>query len=547
MSALVVLLLLAMQSDSAGLVAHARDAAWAFERARLWLMLPGGAHGSQCDARIGRFCYWSDPSDTALPAEPRQIGERRARLIAVLDSTARALPGDRWVAGQRVRYLLEAGQADSAAAAAQACRAERWWCAALEGLARQVAQDFDDAARAFDASLEAMPDEERCRWTDLSQLLEGPAHRSYRGLSCDERQRVDARIWWLAQPFWWMPGNDRRTEHYARVTMAALLRDAPSPFGPWGDDERELIVRYGWPLGWEREERGATHEPVAIGFDAEPGWHFVPDLRALDVPAPGDAPGALDERGARERYAPAWARAFTLLEPRFAAFRRADSTLVVATWDVTGDTAFISAGYAAALALARDERTPRVVAPFSGTGGAGVLVAAAPWAPTLASLELYAPSSKTAARTRVALAPPAGPVSLSGILLFDPTDVLPADLPDALARVHAGGIRTGARIGLYWEAYGLASGEDLPTAVSVTPAHTSWLRKFAAALGLATKAGRVRLEWHETAHPAQGRMSRALALDLAGLAPGSYRVDVTISPPAGASVTASRTLNVVPR
>ena len=547
MSALVVLLLLAMRSDSAGLVAHARDAAWAFERARLWLMLPGGARGSQCDARIGRFCYWSDPSDTVLPAEPRQIGERRARLIAVLDSTARALPGDGWVAGQRVRYLIEAAQADSAAEAARACRAARWWCAALEGLAWQVAQDFDDAAQAYDAALQAMPDDERCRWTDLTELLEGSARRTYRSLSCVERQSADARIWWLAQPLWWMPGNDRRTEHYARLTMAALLQDAPSPFGPWGDDQRELIVRYGWPLAWERDEHGAMHEPVAIGFDAEPGWHFVPDIRALDAPAPGDAPGALDERGARERYAPAWARAFTLLEPEFAAFRRADSTLVIATWDVTGDKAFRGAGYAAALALARDERTPPVVAPFSGTGGAGVLVAAAPWAPVLASLELYAPSSTVAARARVALAPPAGPVSLSGILFFDPVDPLPADLPGALARVHAGGIRIGERVGLYWEAYGLASGADVPTAVTVTAARTSWLRRFAAALGLASKAGRVRLEWHETAHPTQGRMSRALALDLAGLAQGSYRVEVTISPSAGASVTASRTLNVVPR
>jgi hypothetical protein len=547
MSALVVLLLIAMQSDSAGLVAHARRAVWDFERARLWLALPGGAHGGPCEARIGRFCYWSDPADTLLPAEPPRVGERRTRLLAVLDSTARALPGDGWVAGQRVRYLLEAGQADSAAAAAQACRAARWWCAALEGLAWQVGQDFDDAAHAFDAALQAMPEEERCRWTDLSDLLEGPARRRYRGLSCAERQGVDARLWWLAQPFWWMPGNDRRTEHYARLTMARLLADAPSPNGPWGDDERELIVRYGWPLAWERDERGATHEPVAIGFDAEPGWHFVPDCDALDVPARSDAPGGLDERGARERYAPAWARAFTLLEPDFAAFRRGDSTVVVATWDVTGDKAFRAAGYAAALALARDERSPPVVAPLSAARPTGALVATAPWAPALASLELYAPASRAAARARAALAPPAGPVGLSGILLFDPADSLPADLPAALARVHAGGIRTGERIGLYWEAYGLAAGTDVPTAVSVAAGHTSWLRRLAAAIGLASRAGRVRLEWHEVTQPPRGSVSRALVIDLAGLAAGRYQVDVTLSPPGRAPVAASRVLDIVKR
>ncbi|HVO35371.1 MAG TPA: hypothetical protein VMT21_07390, partial [Gemmatimonadales bacterium] len=495
-----------------------------------------------CDARIGRFCYWSDTTDTVLPAEPAGIRQRRERLLAVLDSAAHTLPGDAWVAGQRVRYLLEAGLPDSAAAAAQACRATAWWCAALEGLAWHVAQDFEDADLSFEAALQAMPEEERCRWTDLSDLLEGQMWRSYHKLSCAERQGVNARVWWLAQPLWWMPGNDRRTEHYARVTMVRLLEDASSPYGPWGEDERELIMRYGWPLAWVREDRGDTHEPVAIGLEAEPGWHFLPDNRALDTPPPGDEPGALDERGALERYAPAYARAFTLLEPDFAAFRRGDSTLVVATWDVAGDKAFRSSTYAAALVLAHDERSRPVVIFQSDTGSTGVLAGEAPWNPALLSLELYAPGSRAVVRARGA--PPAGDAALSGVLLFDPAESLPADLPAALARVHAGGIPVGRRIGLYWEAYGFSPREDVPTAVTVTAAHRSWLRRLASALGLAPKPGGVRLEWHETMQPTQGRLSRALVLDLTALRAGRYRVEVTMSPPGRASVTSSRALLV---
>lgn len=222
MPAFAFLLLIVMQPDSNRLVARARRAELDFERARMWIMLPGGPSGKPCDARIGRFCYWSDTTDTVPPAEPVGISQRRWRLLAVLDSAARTLPGDAWVAGQRVRYLLEAGLPDSAAAAAQACRAAAWWCTALEGLAWHVAQDFEDADRSFEAALQAMPEAERCRWTDLSDLLEGQQWRSYHKLSCAERQGVNARVWWLAQPLWWMPGNDRRTEHYARFAMVRL-------------------------------------------------------------------------------------------------------------------------------------------------------------------------------------------------------------------------------------------------------------------------------------------------------------------------------------
>jgi hypothetical protein len=540
MPLLAVLLLLAMQPDSAGLDAHARRAQLDFERDRLWLMRTGGPGGRQCDARIGRFCYWSDPSDTVLPVEPSDVRMRRRRLLATLDTVSRALPGDGWVAGQRVRYLVEAGRPDDAADAAQACRAAAWWCAALQGLVQQVAQDFQDAATSFDRALAEMPPEERCRWTDLSVLLEGAMQRGYRALSCAVREDVDARLWWLAQPMWWMPGNDRRTEHYARVTMARLLEDSSSPYGPWGDDERELILRYGWPLAWVREDRGDSR--FAVGFEAEPGWHFLPDLSALDAAASADAPAALDERGAVERYAPAYARHFTILHPDFAAFRRPDSTLVVASWDVSGDKAFRSATYASALALAHDERSPPVVVSGASSGAIGSLVAEAPWAPAVLSLELYDPNSRTAARDRVPLAPSAA-FALSGILFFEPADSLPADLPEALARLHTGAVPAGQRIGVYWEVYGLAPGEDAPTAVTVTPEQRGLLTRIAAALGLASRSGAVRLEWHGAA-PSEA-VSRALVVDLGGLGAGRYRVDVTVSPPARAPATTSGAMRVV--
>ncbi|MGE5743306.1 MAG: hypothetical protein ACM368_05195, partial [Gemmatimonadota bacterium] len=61
MPALAVLVLLITQSDSAALLSHTRRAQADFERTRLFLLPAGFAHsGERCDARIGRFCYWSD-------------------------------------------------------------------------------------------------------------------------------------------------------------------------------------------------------------------------------------------------------------------------------------------------------------------------------------------------------------------------------------------------------------------------------------------------------------------------------------------------------
>jgi hypothetical protein len=555
MPALAVLVLLITQSDSAALLSRARRAQADFERTRLFLLPAGFAHsGERCDARIGRFCYWTDGGDSHVPPEPTQIGAARTRLLAVLDSAAQAVPGDAWVVGQRVRYLLEAGRPLDAVVAAQDCRAVLWWCAALEGLAWHGAGDTETAERLFQAALELMPWDERCRWTDLSDLLEEPLRRRYRSLSCDGRTGFDARVWWLAQPLWSLAGNDRRTEHYARLTLARLLEHARSPYGLWGDDEREMTVRYGWPLVWERDDggQGSTREPVAIGHEPEPSYHFVPDARTFDALSSGDEPPlqGIELKTALERYAPAYAARFSVLEPEFATFRRGESTLVVASYDVTEDTLYRHVTREAALVLARDEWSSPVVVRRPDATPSGVLVAEAPWQPALLSLELRAPEAGAAARVRErppALVPSAGAVTLSGIVPFEPSDSLPPDLAAVLARAHIGGVGRGERIGLYWEAYGLARGEDISTAVTVTPQRHGWLRRMAATLRLAQRQESVRVEWREATRLEQGRAARALVLDLAGLTAGRYRIDIAVSPAGRATATTSRRLDVVER
>src|SRR5216117_4097450 len=115
----VALLLAAVQPDSLAALRLAQRAQAAFESQRSVLAPRTLPHGSgACDERIGRFCYWYDGDYDPPPREPDAIKQARARLLDVLDSAAAAVPGDWWIAGQRVRYLVESDRLPEADAAA---------------------------------------------------------------------------------------------------------------------------------------------------------------------------------------------------------------------------------------------------------------------------------------------------------------------------------------------------------------------------------------------------------------------------------------------
>src|SRR6266581_3310966 len=230
--------------DSGAILRSARRAQAAFEstRTRSLPERPGG-WSDICGQRIGRICYWyeSDDDEDSAPPEPARIREARARLLAALREAGAALPGDEWIVGQRVRYLLEDSQPASAALVAAQCRAALWWCEVLAGLVRHATGDFAAADSTFATALADMPADERCRWGDLSPLLEGELAERYRRLDCDARAAFEARWWWLAQPLYSHAGNDRRTEHFARVVMVRIQEGRRTPFGYWADDLRDVV------------------------------------------------------------------------------------------------------------------------------------------------------------------------------------------------------------------------------------------------------------------------------------------------------------------
>jgi hypothetical protein len=549
--ALILAALLTAQPDSVAALRSAQRAQQAFESRRGFLAprtLESRGGGGDCDEKIGRFCYWYGDDRVPLPQEPDVIKVARKQLLDLLDSAAAELPGDWWIAGQRVRYLVESERYPEAYAAARACRAEIWWCEALEGFARHAAGDDAVADTVYAAALADMPDALRCRWTDLTPLLDGTLRHRLSRLDCPSRAAFSARLWWLAQPLLSRPGNDRRVEHFARLTMVRMLERAGSAWAsPLADDLRELTLRYGWPVAWSQPLTDELNDVRDVtGHERVPAFHFFPDVEPTNDPR--EAAWTLQPPRPHERYAPLYATTFETLAPDFSVFRRPDSTVLVVAFDLTRDTLWQGAPPQLVAVLAADERTAPVVARDERASPRGVLVAAAPWSASFAGFEVTREPLHRAGRARVALAPrDSGSVQLSDALVFDPVgpvDSLPQQLALVLPFVHGPArVTPGARIGLYWEAYGLAPSEPIETSVEVTPLKKGLLRRIGGWIGLG-KRRQTSLAWREVAQPERGVVGRAVALDVASLDPGRYRVAVTVRA-RGHDVTTVRELEIM--
>ena len=247
---------LASATDSATAtdVEIARNAQAEFERFHRMNLSPGSARPpANCDEKVGRFCYWYDERETMLPREPVQITARRDQFLALLQTLARRTPDDRFLTGQRVRYLAEAERYADAVQAAKECRVVGWWCDALGGFSLHLRGDYVAAESAYSAALAKMSPEDQCEWRRVDLLVDEDTRQQYRRYPCgDPRRRAfENRVWFFARTLYSLQGNDSRTEYFARMTMTHVLRDAPSlyEFG-FDDDERELLLRFGWPRAW---------------------------------------------------------------------------------------------------------------------------------------------------------------------------------------------------------------------------------------------------------------------------------------------------------
>lgn len=529
-----------------------------FRRANLPVTRESGA--GNCQERVGRFCYWYDESSEP-PKEPEQIGSARRRLIAALDSLARANPTDTWLSGQRVRYLDEDGQGEQALAAARACQAFGWWCDALEGFALHELGRYPDAEAAYARVLEKLTPGERCRWNDLSLYLDEDTRRLYQRNSCGSPQRdeFEQRTWWLARTRYGMPGNDSRTEHFARLTYVEFLRNATSAymFG-FDEDERELVLRFGWSRTWSRGPDlpgsfGGGQQFSIVGHDPIPAHRFIPPHHVLQSPTISDSTDwAVQLPPVVARYQPPYAKRILMLEHQQALFRRGDTALVVLAYDVRGEPSLAGATRQGALVLTPRGEPTAFSTIRDSVPAIGRLTARAPWGPLLMSAEIAAPDSSVLARARYGVRPPYAigtRVSLSDLLFYTPYGAFPTTVEQALPHaLTTQRVQAANKLGVYWEAYNTnPNGEPMTISLTVVPEteEAGALRRGLRALRLARASAPVSITIQDVSARGSSRTDRAVELDISTLRKGEYLVQLEVEVAGQYVLRADRRLVVV--
>jgi hypothetical protein len=538
-------------ADSVRLLRSARAAQASFEVFQRMRLPRGQSHSGPCDVTIGRYCYWRGDGEDDDPAPPEApaIRLRREQLIRVLDSASRRLPGDAWIAGQRVRYLVETGAHDRARTAAERdCRAAMSWCQELVGFVAHAFEQYGAADSAYGRALDAMSAAERCRRLDISDLIDGDLGKRHDLLDCSGREALTRRATVLGAPLLLVSSTDLLTEHLARLTRARMAEHAATTDGePWADDARDLVVRYGWPAWYSRSEPpiGSQRTASITGHDTGRPYYFFPSLRVVDHP--GDARAGdwrLDDPRAPMGYAPAYARLIHDLPHQVARFRHGDSLLAVAAWDASRDTALARHEIVAALTLTDDARPqPTEATPRSDAGGMLRHIVADSG---LISLELLDRKSKHAARARLGFGGPHQRVWLSDLLVFHPwqTGSHPA-LDSTLAEhaVRSDAVRGSDTVAVYWEAYGLRR-EPVHFTLAVEQIGVGWMRRAAEALRLADRTTGVRVQWEEVPALVDGIAGRDVRVDLSRLRTGRYRVQLTLLAPGEPAAISTREIQV---
>lgn len=562
-------------ADSADLLDEAREAQRRFEHVRRRHLPIAFRWGSrECDDRVGRMCWIHDTGGLWSPEpEAEEVTAAREMLLAELADVAEALPGDEWVQGQRVWYFLEAERSREALRVARTCGGgSAWWCAALEGLTLHVEGRYPEAGDAFGRALAAMDPERAREWNDPRPLLDRDARRALDDAaerSPAERDSLVHLLWRLSDPLHLVPGNERRTEHLARHSVVRIRSEARNPHNiSWGDDLAELLVRYGWGVGWERVPPDPGR-PLGggdvVGHEHPESRVFVPRGSVLTEPlTPEPERWAPRLEYAPSAYAPAYAPVILPMEGHVAVLHRGDRALVAATWELPSDTtrrgregvrpehrpppAFRDEPVQAALILSaldgdgvhtvRMERAPR-----------GALTLEVPAGSYGVSVEVLDPGIGRAGRLRRGLEIPKLPpdvARVSDLLLVEPGPV-PERTDEALRRLKIDDtVVSGGSLVVGWEIWGLGWREEtIGYRLSLEGEGGGFFHRVGETLGLVDPERPHFLEWEEPGPERPGAAFRSVAMDISAVEPGAYRLRLEVTTPGRTPLVSERVIRVV--
>jgi len=471
--------------------------------------------------------------------QPMEIVQReRPRVIEALDEAAEALPGDDWIVGHRVGMRVKHERLDEAVEVASQCQGSPWWCQALTGLAYHMRGDSMAAHEAFDRSLEAMPAEVRCEWNEhVRHLLAGGIRGAYGDADCEGRDRLQERIWWLADPFHLLPFNDRRSEHLARMVGMELrcqLRDLRG--GLCGRPDYFRVVTLGWPDWLWGFERGDSRP-------RPPGHRFVPPPGVAMEPFDADPwDWDLMEEAQFERVHLSYDLIHDL-QQQTTFFRRGDSTRVVVVADMHQHVLRGAPELNMGVVLSRGPEGSPVVHRLQGPPQRMVLDTVLPDREYLVSVEALAERSG-AARSRFGSRlpePTQAGLGLSHPVLLEWSEDLDrvADgdpvggvaLDAVLDRIIGSNrLRSGREVGVFWETYGLEAleAETMEVSLTVRKVDEGRLRRLARWLRITGPSQVQSLSWEELVAegPVQGRVLR---MRLPDVDPGRYLLELAVT------------------
>lgn len=522
-----------------------------------------------CDEQIGRICIWFGGEDEGEPTELTETRRARVELIRKLSAAFDEHPHP-WTIGQRVHYLVENQNVDEAMRVATACGIDAdWWCHALRGFALHARTEYVEAEAAFRQALSAMPAEDRRRWTSPKYIMTDDAREAFDALSEDDRNARFELYWTLSDPLYLFEGNDRLTDHFARLVEAHNRRDAVDPLGTeWGEDLEATLVRYGRNTGY-----GRTHNPQRMmtnGFSDTRrmvGYHH-PKSRGYLFPegfleSPSDIypeTWITAPRAARTWYAPPYAPEVRGLETQVGRFRRDGQLLVVGAYRPTvpdpdqeasavpawrEDGGVVGPPAAGLFLVPLDGRAPLRV---QGRDAEGVLTMRVRPGEYVSSLEVVDLQGRQAWRARQGVSlPPLEPgmVGVSDLMILDAGAPLPDSLEDAIAHVRPGvRLAPGERFGVVWEVYGLRIREPVRVTLGFSGGRPGFLERVGDFLGILEPEEEVDITFDDTGPDRLQAAFRSIELSLPDLEPGEYTLHLSLELAGRTPVVTSRPIVV---
>ncbi|HET9439340.1 MAG TPA: hypothetical protein VFO52_04185, partial [Longimicrobiales bacterium] len=201
---------------------------------------------------MGRFCLYHDTGRDPLPAEPAEIAVARVKAIDKLRAAFELNPARVATVLPLIRLLIENQDIAGAGAVTQAFQGADGDVVTghmLAVLSHHAAGNIQEAEAAIASWLATQDSTKRRGLEDLTWLLDRRERSRYRALSPEQRAAYQERFWRYADALYLTPGNETRTEHFARHVENHLLRTVPVVRGStsWGDDVAQLTIRYGIP------------------------------------------------------------------------------------------------------------------------------------------------------------------------------------------------------------------------------------------------------------------------------------------------------------